>query len=107
MQGKNPIRSSKSFIWYTKDVLGTGATSTVFQGRFKKNGDQVAVKVFNNLSFMRPSSVQQREFEVLLKLKHQNVVKLIAIEEDVSKLNRLPWKDISYPFLFFFGRPSD
>lgn len=82
MQGKNPIRSSKSFIWYTKDVLGTGATSTVFQGRFKKNGDQVAVKVFNNLSFMRPSSVQQREFEVLLKLKHQNVVKLIAIEED-------------------------
>ena len=28
--------------------------------------------------------MQDREFDVLLKLKHPNIVKLLAIEEDVS-----------------------
>ena len=29
------IRSTKTYIWYTDDVLGTGATSTVYKGRHK------------------------------------------------------------------------
>lgn len=51
---------------------------------FQKTGDLYAVKVFNNLSFLRPLDVQMREFEVLKKLNHKNIVKLFAVEEEVS-----------------------
>ena len=48
----------------------------------------MAVKTFNQLSHMRPQEVQMREFEVLQKVKHENIVKLLAIEEEqVSLLN--------------------
>lgn len=50
----------------------------------QKTGDLYAVKVFNNLSFLRPLDVQMREFEVLKKLNHKNIVKLFAVEEEVS-----------------------
>ena len=50
----------------------------------QKSGEKVAVKVFNNASFNRPSAVQAREFDVLLKIKHDNIVALLAIENDVS-----------------------
>ncbi|XP_072038763.1 serine/threonine-protein kinase TBK1-like [Amphiura filiformis] len=82
MATSGQIRSTKTYIWYTADVLGTGATSTVFKGRHKKTGDLVAVKAFNNISFLRPHAVQQREFDVLLKLNHPNIVKLYNIEDD-------------------------
>ena len=48
----------------------------------KHNGETVAVKTFNQLSHMRPQEVQMREFEVLQKVKHENIVKLLAIEEE-------------------------
>lgn len=51
----------------------------------QKTGDLYAVKVFNNFSFLRPIDVQMREFEVLKKLNHKNIVKLFAIEEEVIK----------------------
>ncbi|KAL6092514.1 hypothetical protein STEG23_034204 [Scotinomys teguina] len=47
----------------------------------QKSGEVVAVKVFNSASYRRPLEVQVREFEVLRKLDHQNVVKLFAVEE--------------------------
>ena len=31
----NQIRSTKTYLWYICDVLGTGATSTVYKGRHK------------------------------------------------------------------------
>jgi len=52
------------------------------QGVNKHNGEPVAVKTFNQVSHMRPYDVQMREFEVLRKVKHQNIVKLLAIEDD-------------------------
>jgi inhibitor of nuclear factor kappa-B kinase subunit epsilon len=42
------------------------------------------VKVFNTASYLRPLEVQEREFEVLRKLNHQNIVKLFAVEETVG-----------------------
>lgn len=42
------------------------------------------MKVFNAASYLRPREVQVREFEVLRKLNHQNIVKLFAVEETVS-----------------------
>ena len=50
----------------------------------QKSGELVAVKVFNTASYLRPHEVQVREFEVLRKLNHQNIVKLFAVEETVG-----------------------
>lgn len=100
------LRGSANYVWCTTSVLGKGATGAVFQvniptfwnfcirkkgfsysGSFfqgvnKHNGETVAVKTFNQLSHMRPQEVQMREFEVLQKVKHENIVKLLAIEEE-------------------------
>ena len=51
---------------------------------FQHTGEPVAVKTFNQLSHMRPHEVQMREFEVLKKVNHENIVKLLAIEEEVN-----------------------
>lgn len=42
----------------------------------------MAIKTFNSYSHLRPQDVQMREFEVLRKVNHQNIVKLLAIEDD-------------------------
>lgn len=63
-------------------IRSKGATGAVFQGVNKHNGEPVAVKTFNQLSHMRPYEVQMREFEVLRKVKQDNIVKLLAIEDD-------------------------
>lgn len=76
------LRGSLNYVWCTTSVLGKGATGAVFQGVNKNNGEPVAVKTFNQLSHMRPHDVQMREFEVLKKVKHENIVKLLAIEEE-------------------------
>ncbi|CAG7664735.1 unnamed protein product, partial [Allacma fusca] len=73
---------SANYVWCTTSVLGKGATGAVFQGVSKHDGEPVAVKTFNQLSHMRPQEVQVREFEVLKKVKHENIVKLLAIEEE-------------------------
>lgn len=76
------LRGSANYVWCTTSVLGKGATGAVYQGVNKNNGEPVAVKTFNQLSHMRPQDVQMREFEVLKKVKHENIVKLLAIEEE-------------------------
>lgn len=76
------LKSSVNYIWNTNDVLGKGATGAVFKGTNKKTGELVAVKSFNHISHMRPYEVQKREFEVLKKVNHENIVKLLAIEEE-------------------------
>ena len=47
----------------------------------QKSGELVAVEVFNMVSYNRPHDVQMREFEMLRKLNHSNIVKLYAVEE--------------------------
>lgn len=76
------LRGSANYVWCTTSVLGKGATGAVYQGVNKSNGEPVAVKTFNQLSHMRPQDVQMREFEVLKKVKQENIVKLLAIEEE-------------------------
>ncbi|XP_061488091.1 inhibitor of nuclear factor kappa-B kinase subunit epsilon isoform X3 [Rhineura floridana] len=75
------MQNTMNYLWKTDDVLGQGATASVYKARNKKSGVLVAVKVFNNASYLRPQEVQIREFEVLKKLNHQNIVKLFAVEE--------------------------
>ncbi|XP_017835119.1 serine/threonine-protein kinase TBK1 isoform X1 [Drosophila busckii] len=76
------LRGSVNYVWCTTSVLGKGATGSVFQGVNKTTGESVAVKTFNPYSHMRPADVQMREFEALKKVNHENIVKLLAIEED-------------------------
>uniref|UniRef100_A0A673KV17 Inhibitor of nuclear factor kappa-B kinase subunit epsilon-like n=1 Tax=Sinocyclocheilus rhinocerous TaxID=307959 RepID=A0A673KV17_9TELE len=73
--------STANHLWSLDDVLGQGATASVYKARNKKTGELVAVKVFNLVSYNRPYEVQLREFEVLQKLNHVNIVKLFAVEE--------------------------
>lgn len=47
----------------------------------QKSGELVAVKVFNIMSYSRPPEVQMREFEMLRKLNHSNIVRLFSVEE--------------------------
>ena len=65
-----------------RDGIGFKFIFVILQGVNKHNGETVAVKTFNQLSHMRPQEVQMREFEVLQKVKHENIVKLLAIEEE-------------------------
>lgn len=75
------MASTANYLWSMDDVLGQGATASVFKARNKKTGELVAVKVFNITSYTRPYEVQIREFEMLRKLNHVNIVKLFAVEE--------------------------
>ncbi|XP_029005740.1 inhibitor of nuclear factor kappa-B kinase subunit epsilon isoform X2 [Betta splendens] len=77
--------STTNYLWSLQDVLGQGATASVFRARNKRSGELVAVKVFNIISYNRPYEVQIREFEMLRKLNHSNIVKLYAVEEMPSK----------------------
>ncbi|XP_042371538.1 inhibitor of nuclear factor kappa-B kinase subunit epsilon-like, partial [Plectropomus leopardus] len=77
--------STTNYLWSLQDVLGQGATASVYKARNKRLGELVAVKVFNMLSYNRPHEVQMREFEMLRKLNHSNIVRLYAVEELPSK----------------------
>ncbi|RVE72707.1 hypothetical protein OJAV_G00040720 [Oryzias javanicus] len=77
--------STTNYLWSVQDVLGQGATASVFKARNKRSGELVAVKVFNVLSYNRPHDVQMREFEMLRKLNHSNIVRLFAVEELPTK----------------------
>ncbi|KAL4660302.1 serine/threonine-protein kinase TBK1 [Arapaima gigas] len=83
------MQSTANYLWLLSDLLGQGATANVYRGRHKKTGDLYAVKVFNNLSFLRPLDVQMREFEVLKKLNHKNIVKLFAVEEETNTRHKV------------------
>ncbi|XP_003743253.2 serine/threonine-protein kinase TBK1 [Galendromus occidentalis] len=88
-RGMTYLRGSASYVWSTGCILGRGATATVYQGVNKKTGDLVAVKTFNKVSLDRPLNVQMREFDVLKKVNHENIVKLIAIEEELESASKI------------------
>ncbi|KAL4622411.1 inhibitor of nuclear factor kappa-B kinase subunit epsilon isoform X1 [Arapaima gigas] len=75
------LESTANYLWSVEDILGQGATASVYKARSKKTGELVAVKVFNKLSYSRPYEVQIREFDMLRKLNHVNIVKLFTVEE--------------------------
>lgn len=55
----------------------------------QRSGELVAVKVFNMVSYNRPHEVQMREFEMLRKLSHSNIVRLFTVEE-VRQISFVP-----------------
>ncbi|NWR79101.1 IKKE kinase, partial [Centropus unirufus] len=83
------MQSTPNYLWSTEDLLGQGTTASVYKARNKKSGELVAVKVFNNASYLQPQEVQMREFEMLRKLNHKNIVKLFAVEETGSSKQKV------------------
>lgn len=81
-----------------------------FQSNYpQKTGDTYAVKISNQLGMMRPVEVRRREFEVLNKLNHENIVKLFASETEVrnSIFFRYSWDLFMYCCYFkAYGRYS-
>lgn len=56
----------------------------------QKTGELVAVKQFNQSSFNRQLAVQDREFEIMSKLDHKNIVRFLAWEVEVSSGVNVP-----------------
>ncbi|XP_023932417.1 serine/threonine-protein kinase TBK1-like [Lingula anatina] len=83
------LRGSASYVWSTNDPLGQGATGAVYRCRHKRTGEVFAVKTFNTVSHYRPLDVQTREFDVVRKLNHRNIVSMVAIEEEQHTRNRI------------------
>lgn len=81
-------RLSQNYAWDQSLPLGQGATSKVFKGFSRMTGEEVAVKVFTSAGQMRPFDVQVREYQVMNMLKHENIVKLLAIEEEQITNNK-------------------
>ena len=83
------IAGSQHYLWYDGDRLGDGATGTVYVGREKATGDLCAIKTFNAQARKRAKAVQSREFDVLSKLKHVNIVKILAMEDELTEQSRV------------------
>uniref|UniRef100_T1JDA2 Protein kinase domain-containing protein n=1 Tax=Strigamia maritima TaxID=126957 RepID=T1JDA2_STRMM len=75
------------YVWSTNNTLGKGSTGVVYKGLHKTTGDAVAVKTFNQLSHLRAPDIQMREFDVLKKVSHENVVRLLAVEPEFRNIN--------------------
>ncbi|XP_015780136.1 PREDICTED: serine/threonine-protein kinase TBK1-like [Acropora digitifera] len=82
-------RGSVNYHWNIRDQLGQGATGAVFKGRHKKTGETFAIKVSNNFGMMRPVEIRRREYDVLLKLNHENIVKIFATEVEIRGQNEI------------------
>ena len=52
----------------------------------QRRGDLVACKVFRSDVSPREDVARQREFKVMNELKHENIVKFIAVEQEVTVL---------------------
>ncbi|KAJ8301580.1 hypothetical protein KUTeg_020567 [Tegillarca granosa] len=91
----NSLRGSATYMWDTSKTLGQGATSKVYRGRKKISGEEIAVKVFTSAGQMRPLDVQLREYTVMRKLKHRNIVELLAIEEEQGTYNKVIVMELS------------
>lgn len=72
-----PKPFSKKIHYERKDVLGEG-NSIVYRGTYEE--EEVAVKKI----VLRPSLNEDREFKAQLKLNHQNVLKILTVEQDAD-----------------------
>ncbi|RUS72915.1 hypothetical protein EGW08_019311 [Elysia chlorotica] len=76
---KGSLVSTSNYTWNTADSLGRGASAVVYLGRHTTQGTLVAVKVFHERVPMG-NKEDDRELQLLRRLEHPNVIRLLAIE---------------------------
>jgi len=71
-------RPKKVGSYIVGDVIGKGATGTVYKGVHEDTGEIVAIKVVSTLSIKEKMMKSiKKEMYLLKKLKHENIVKYI------------------------------
>ncbi|XP_060601896.1 serine/threonine-protein kinase TBK1-like [Ruditapes philippinarum] len=79
-----PLRYTHNYVYNIADLLGKGATASVYLGRERKNGQQVAIKVFSNVDSRQITQARLRETELLKSVDHRNVMQLFACESEIG-----------------------
>ena len=71
-----------------KETIGKGAFSKVKLGINKITGEKVAIKILDKKKIKMNSENKriQRELNILKKLSHINIVKVIQIKEDMDNI---------------------
>jgi len=72
------MKETKNYIWKEEEKLGEGSFGQVFRGVDKRTGVYVAIKKFKDAS-----KFSNNEFEILSKIDHKNIVKLVAYESEL------------------------
>lgn len=79
---------NKSTDLVMNQVLGKGSFATVHEALDKSTGSSVAVKIFDKRLLKDQSKRKevQNELDLISKLCHPNIIKLVRVTEDVDKL---------------------
>ncbi|XP_013394407.1 calcium/calmodulin-dependent protein kinase type 1 [Lingula anatina] len=90
------------------EVLGTGAFSQVILGEEKKNkGKYVAVKCINRHQLKGKEEALQNEIDILKRLEHPNIVRLLDVHEDKHSVYLVMELSSQPENLLFFGPQDD
>ncbi|XP_066889226.1 inhibitor of nuclear factor kappa-B kinase subunit epsilon isoform X6 [Kogia breviceps] len=84
------MQSTVNYLWHTDDLLGQGATASVYKARNKKSGELVAVKVFNTASYLRPREVQGGSRQKVLVMEYCSSGSLLSVLESPENAFGLP-----------------
>ncbi|XP_024606790.1 inhibitor of nuclear factor kappa-B kinase subunit epsilon isoform X3 [Neophocaena asiaeorientalis asiaeorientalis] len=84
------MQSTVNYLWHTDDLLGQGATASVYKARNKKSGELVAVKVFNTASYLRPREVQGGSRQKVLVMEYCSSGSLLSALESPENAFGLP-----------------
>nr|KAF6396825.1 inhibitor of nuclear factor kappa B kinase subunit epsilon [Rousettus aegyptiacus] len=84
------MQSTVNYLWHTDDLLGQGATASVYKARNKKSGELVAVKVFNTASYLRPREVQGSSRQKVLVMEYCSSGSLLSVLENPENAFGLP-----------------
>ncbi|XP_053463009.1 inhibitor of nuclear factor kappa-B kinase subunit epsilon isoform X9 [Nycticebus coucang] len=84
------MQSTVNYLWHTDDLLGQGATASVYKARNKKSGELVAVKVFNTASYLRPLEVQGGSRQKVLVMEYCSSGSLLSVLESPENAFGLP-----------------
>ncbi|XP_021097917.1 inhibitor of nuclear factor kappa-B kinase subunit epsilon isoform X3 [Heterocephalus glaber] len=84
------MQSTGNYLWHTDDLLGQGATASVYKARDKKSGELVAVKVFNTASYLRPREVQGPGRQKVLVMEYCSGGSLLSVLESPENAFGLP-----------------
>lgn len=72
--------------YHLREVLGKGAFSEVVRAEEKESGKQVAIKIIDKKALKGKEEALQNEIDVLRKARHPNIVELMELYDDKSRL---------------------